>query len=112
MAVKYFCDRCQREAREWDLKIVRVLAPPEVPLAIEVCPDCAHEIREFARAQTDASSSDGEEPGSGAPNHGVRERLPVVGTASMAAALPLARGLLYLGIVILFFFLGSWLMPG
>ena len=30
----------------------------------------------------------------------------------VAAALPLARGLLHVGIVILFFFLGSWLIPG
>jgi hypothetical protein len=112
MAVKYFCDRCQREAREWDLKIVRVLAPPEVPLAIEACPECAHEIREFARTQTPEDVYDDDEHRARAKPQ-ERERTPRVAAASVAAsALPLARGLLYLGIAVLFFFLGNWLLPG
>jgi hypothetical protein len=32
--------------------------------------------------------------------------------ASVGAALPLLRGVVYLGIVVLFFFLGSWLYSG
>jgi hypothetical protein len=110
VAVKYFCDRCQREAREWDLKVVRVLAPPELPLAIEACPECAKEIREFARTQL-AAVPERQEPGSARDEAGRGRMFAPVG-ASMAAALPFARGLLYLGIAVLFFFLGSWLLPG
>jgi hypothetical protein len=108
MAVKYFCDRCDREARDWDLKIVRVLAPPDLPLAIEACPDCAKEIRDFASTASRRQDARGEEP---MPQERPR-RARVPTPASMAMALPAARGLLYVAVAVLFFFLGSWFLPG
>jgi hypothetical protein len=110
LPIKFFCERCSREVSEWDLKIVRVLAPPHVPVAIEACPECSAAIREFALA-TDSAVED-ERHRRGRPDEKKEGgRLPIPVAASAAAALPLARGILYLGIVVLFFFLGSWLLP-
>lgn len=110
MAIKYFCDRCQREAREWDLKILRVIAPPELPVTLEVCPQCVKAIRAYALEEE--PTEERREERSSEKGREERGWLPVPVAASVGAALPLLRGVVYLGIVVLFFFLGSWLYSG
>jgi hypothetical protein len=39
--VKYFCDWCGRETGDDEVRIVRVLLPPDPPITMEVCPECA-----------------------------------------------------------------------
>jgi hypothetical protein len=110
VAIKYFCDRCQREAREWDLKILRVIAPPDLPVTLEVCPECVQAIRAYALEVEHMEARPREHAsGEGRDNRGW---LPVPVAASVGAALPLLRGVLYVGIAVLFFFLGSWLFSG
>ena len=42
--VKYFCDWCGRETGDDEVRIVRVLLPPDPPITMEVCPECAKKL--------------------------------------------------------------------
>jgi hypothetical protein len=107
VAVKYVCDRCDREMREWDVKLVRVVAPPDLPLAVELCPDCAKEVREYALTKRPAD--EGQNDRAAHLDREKEQSSPRPFAASISAALPLVRALVYVGIAAFFFFVGTWL---
>ena len=45
MAIKYFCDRCGRETNEGELRSADVSIPPEPDISLDLCPECAGEVR-------------------------------------------------------------------
>jgi hypothetical protein len=45
MAVRYFCDRCDNEVREGELRVAELSLPPEPDITIDLCPTCAEHVR-------------------------------------------------------------------
>jgi hypothetical protein len=45
MAVRYFCDRCERETEEGELRAAELSIPPEPDISLDLCPDCAEHMR-------------------------------------------------------------------
>jgi hypothetical protein len=45
MAVRYFCDRCDAETGEGELRPAELSIPPDPDIALDLCPDCAREVR-------------------------------------------------------------------
>jgi hypothetical protein len=45
VAVRYFCDRCGRETREGDLRRAELSVPPDPDISLDLCQDCAGEVR-------------------------------------------------------------------
>jgi hypothetical protein len=63
VAVRYFCDRCGRETKEGELRPAELSIPPEPDISLDLCPDCAENIRSTI-VQTEAESAQGN------PGHG------------------------------------------
>jgi hypothetical protein len=45
VAVRYFCDRCGRETGEGELRPAELSVPPDPDISLDLCPDCAGEVR-------------------------------------------------------------------
>jgi hypothetical protein len=45
VAVRYFCDRCERETQEGELRQAELSVPPDPDISLDLCPDCAGEVR-------------------------------------------------------------------
>jgi hypothetical protein len=45
MATKYFCDRCGAETGPGELRVAELSIPPDPDISLEVCPDCAQQVR-------------------------------------------------------------------
>jgi hypothetical protein len=48
MAVRYFCDRCENETEAGELRIVKLIFPPDPPVTLDVCARCATSIATHA----------------------------------------------------------------
>jgi hypothetical protein len=46
--VRYFCDWCGQETGEDDVRIARILVPPDPPVTMEICSECAKNAAAFA----------------------------------------------------------------
>jgi len=45
VAVRYFCDRCGRETEEGELRQAELSVPPDPDISLDLCRDCAGEVR-------------------------------------------------------------------
>jgi hypothetical protein len=57
MAVRYFCDRCETETQEGELRPAELSIPPEPDISLDLCPDCAEQVRPtiVGKAQADTA---------------------------------------------------------
>lgn len=51
MAVRYFCDRCGTETGEGELRVAELSLPPDPDLSLDLCPNCATDVREHLLGQ-------------------------------------------------------------
>jgi hypothetical protein len=66
MAVRYFCDRCDAETGEGELRSAELSIPPDADIALDLCPACVREVR----AHIVGKSVDGDERGAFARESG------------------------------------------
>ena len=57
MAVKYFCDRCDIEVGEGELRLAELSIPPDPDVSVELCPSCVHEVNVLFVSATDEGQS-------------------------------------------------------
>jgi hypothetical protein len=105
MAVRYFCDRCNEEVPEGELSVVKLMFPPNPPLALEVCSRCARGIHDHFTA------SEAHDTTATRPTAAEREprKIERQAMALLAPAITSARRLAYLVVASGFFFLVTWL---
>ena len=66
MAVRYFCDRCNIEVGEGELRVAELSLPPEPDITLELCSDCADEVRKHLLGHAPAPTAEAQHP---APLH-------------------------------------------
>jgi hypothetical protein len=57
MAVRYFCDRCERETGEGELRAAELSIPPEPDISLDLCLECAEYIRSAIVGKTEVQAA-------------------------------------------------------
>ena len=58
MAVRYFCDRCDAEVGQGELRVAELSLPPEPDITLDLCPACADDVRRHVLGRAHPPTAD------------------------------------------------------
>ena len=108
MAVRYYCDRCERETTEGELRRAEIAVPPDPPISVDLCPDCVKRVKAdiLGKAAT-GDSQRASVPGWRTRGEGWARSLRLSNTLR-GTGVRVAWGIVYLEIAIIFFIVAVW----
>jgi hypothetical protein len=108
MAVRYFCDRCERETTADELRRAEIAVAPDPAISLDLCLDCAERVK--ADILGTAAKDEPQRPSRPVRRPRVEgwARSLRLSSALRGTGVRVAWGIVYLEIAVIFFIVAIW----